>query len=63
MLHQVVGFASDKNGHVTMSGIFDADPGTYVVNIDVVSDPPDNVPLIPENREIDEFGYVRITVP
>ena len=59
----VDGFTSNRRGKLRLRGVFDLPPGVYRVNVDVVSDPSDNVPPDSRHREIGGYGYVEIVVP
>jgi len=54
------GFTTDKNGHGVFRGMVELKPGTYSLNIDVVS--AQGVPPDSGHREIGGFGCVEITV-
>lgn len=62
-IQQFHGFTTDENGNGVFEGVYAADPGSYAILVDVVSDPPGSVPSDPALREIAPSALMGITLP
>jgi hypothetical protein len=60
---QFHGFKTGGNGNGVFKGVYAANPGSYLVLVDVVSDPSSSVPPDPKHREIAPSDLLSVSVP
>jgi hypothetical protein len=49
--------------YALLEGVYAANPGTYLILVDVVSDPPSSIPPDPKHREIAPGELLAVSVP
>jgi hypothetical protein len=62
-LHPSYGLITNENGDGVFNGRFSLPTGTYALQVDIVSDPPNNIPPNPKHREISTSELFFVDVP
>lgn len=57
------GLTTDENGDGILKGSYPLPPGSYLFQVDVVSDPNTNIPPNWKHREISTNGFFEVTIP